>query len=110
MPHSELKVSEVQGPPLPTQVRSAWDFYEETVREYPDNLALASVGQPHDLFGIPSIPLCEGDHEVQYLRWTFKSLRDGVARLVAGFKASGVEPGTLMFTFLHNCAEFVLAK
>lgn len=110
MPHSELQHSEVHGPPLPARVRSAWDFFEQTVHEYPDNLALASVGQPHDLFGIPSIPLSELDHEVQYLRWTFKNLRAGVTRLVAGFVASGAKPGTLIFTFVQNCAEFVLTK
>lgn len=110
MPHSELKVSEVQGPPLAAHVRSAWDFFEETVLECPDNLALASVGQPHDLFGIPSIALGEEHQKAQYLRWTFKSLRDGVTRLVTGLNASGVKPGTLIFTFLHNCAEFVLMK
>lgn len=110
MPHSELKISEVQGPPLEAPVRSAWDFFEERMREYPDNLALASVGQPHDLFGISSIPLSQGDSGAPYLRWTFKTLRDGIARLVTGLNASGVEPGTLIFTFLHNCAEFVLTK
>lgn len=110
MPHSELKHGEVHGPPLPAHVRSAWDFFEQTVHEYPDNLALASVGQPHDLYGIPSVPLHEEDHEVQYLRWTFKSLRAGVNRLIAGFDASGVEPGTLIFTFTQNCAEFILTK
>lgn len=110
MPHSEPKVSEVHGPALPAQVRSAWDLFEQTVREHPDSLALASVGQPHNLFGIPSLPLFEDNSEVQYLRWTFKSLRDGITRLVAGLKASGVQPGALIFTFVQNCAEIVLTK
>lgn len=110
MPHSELQHSEVHGPPLPAQVRSAWDFFEQTVREHPDNLALASVGQPHDLFDIQSIPLCGSEQETQYLRWTFKDLRAGIARLVAGFNSSGVKPGDLIFTFLQNGAEFVLTK
>lgn len=110
MPHSELQHSEVHGPPLPAEVRSAWDFFEQTVREYPDHLALASVGQPHDLFGIPSVPLSQVENEVQYLRWTFKNLRAGITRLVAGLHASGVEPGTLIFTFMQNCAEFILTK
>lgn len=110
MPHSVLTHSEVHGPPLPAQVRSAWDLFEQTVRESPDNLALASVGQPHDLFDIQSIPLRGSEKEAQYLRWTFKDLRAGIARLVAGFSESGVKPGTLIFTFLQNGAEFVLTK
>lgn len=110
MPHSELEHSEVHGPPLPAQARSAWELFEQTVQENPDNLALASVGQPNDLFDIQSIPLCEGEREAQYLRWTFKDLRAGIARLVAGFNASGVKPGDLIFTFLQNGAEFVLTK
>lgn len=110
MPHSELKLSEVHGPPLPAQVRSAWDFFEQTVLDNPDSLALASVGQPHDLYDIPSIPISENQQEARYLRWTFKNLRTGIARLVTGLGILGVEPGTLIFTFLQNGAEFVLTK
>lgn len=110
MPQAEVEPSEVHGPPLPAQVRSAWEFFEKTVSEHPDSLALASVGQPHDLFGIQSIPLSNDSHAPGYLRWTFKDLRGGIARLVAGFRASDVVPGTLIFTFIQNCAEFVLIK
>lgn len=108
MPHLELNHSEVHGPALPAKVRSAWDFFEQAVQEYSDNLALASVSQPHDLYDIQSIPLDE--QEAPYLRWTFNNLRVGITRLVKGFEGSGVEPGTLIFTFLHNCAEHILTK
>lgn len=110
MPRAANELSQIHGPSLPAQVRSAWDFFEQTVHEYPDSLALVSVCQPHDLFDIHSIPLNEGDHDAQYLRWTYKSLRCGITCLVSGFRALGIEPGTLIFTFVHNCAEFVLTK
>ncbi|KAI3394047.1 hypothetical protein diail_3266 [Diaporthe ilicicola] len=110
MARAEVKLSEAHGPPLPAEVRSAWDFFEQTVHEHPDSVALASVSQPHDLFGIPSVPLSEGDYDVPYLRWTFGGLRGAITRLVAGFRATGVQPGTLIFTLVHNCAEFVITK
>ena len=103
-------LSEAFGPPLSKNPPSAWERFLDSVQEYPDKLAVASVHQPHDLFGIPSSPL-EGDgkrSQRPYLRWTYKSLLQGVSRLTAGLKSVGVKPGMPIFSFQANGAEYLL--
>ncbi|KAL4916105.1 hypothetical protein BDW62DRAFT_202942 [Aspergillus aurantiobrunneus] len=102
--------SEAFGPPLSANPQALWATFLETVERYPDNLAIASVHQQHDLFGIASLPLDEdGYHQRPYLRWSYKSLAQGVRRLTAGLRAAGVGPGTPIFSFQPNGAEYLLS-
>lgn len=104
-------VSEVTGPPLSKASTSIWERFAGSVRSYPENLAIASIHQPHDLYGIPSLPVPDNTGLTQaaaYLRWSYKSLWQGVARLKAGLKRAGVEPGTPIFSFQPNGVEYIL--
>jgi acyl-CoA synthetase (AMP-forming)/AMP-acid ligase II len=105
------KLSESYGGPLPEKIRSMWELFLAAVDKYPDNLALVCVHQAHDLFGIPSQPLDDDAYrQGPYLRWTYKHFREGIARVGAGLKNAGVRPGSPIFTFLPNNAEYALVR
>ncbi|TLD23975.1 hypothetical protein PspLS_06419 [Pyricularia sp. CBS 133598] len=91
-------------------------LFDQSVTNWPDNVALVCAHQAPDLYGIPTKPAPKleekgGDGELDrppYLRWTFRSLSSGVERLKVGLGLLGAQPGTAVVTFLPNCAEFVL--
>ncbi|KAK9413629.1 hypothetical protein SUNI508_11838 [Seiridium unicorne] len=103
------ELSEAVGPPLSTDIPSPWERFLQSVHEYPEELALSSIHQPHDLFGIESLPL-ESDecNQQPYLRWGYKSLLQGVTRFATGLKSVGVKPGTHIFSFQPNGAEYII--
>ncbi|KAJ5198966.1 AMP-dependent synthetase/ligase [Penicillium cf. griseofulvum] len=98
-------LSEVWG--LPSIVEQ----FHDAVVNYPDNIALICTHQDADLYDI-SGPCPHGQtnnaESTPYLRWTFKDLKQGVDRLMAGLESLGVKKGTAIITLLPNCAEFVL--
>ncbi|KAI1855610.1 hypothetical protein JX266_000475 [Neoarthrinium moseri] len=103
-------LSEVYGAVIPEKFRSKQEMFLDAVKKYPENLALACVHQPNDLFGIPSQPLDEETyHKQPYLRWTFRELSAAVFRCAAGFRAAGIRPGMPFFTFNTNGAEHVIS-
>jgi acyl-CoA synthetase (AMP-forming)/AMP-acid ligase II len=105
------ELSEAIGPPLPRNPLSPWEKFLKSVQDYPEYLAVASVHQKHDLFGIPSIPLEDNGHRSKnaYLRWTYRSLLQGVSQFAAGLKSLGVKPGMPIFSFQPNGVEYLLA-
>ncbi|KAK2027479.1 acetyl-CoA synthetase-like protein [Colletotrichum zoysiae] len=105
------RLSEVTGPPLSDSPKSTWERFADTVRSHPGSLAIVSLHQPPDLYGIPSLPVPDstGLTQATYLRWTYKSLWEGVARLRAGLKAAGAKPGIPVFSFQPNGVEYVLS-
>lgn len=104
------KLSQVTGPALSGSPKSTWERFADSVRSHPDSLALASLHQPPDLYGVASQPLPDraGMTQAAHLRWTYMNLWDGVACLKAGLKAAGVEPGTPIFSFQPSGVEYVL--
>lgn len=105
------QLSEVEGGPLLEKVPLFWEQFNAAVDKYPDNVALVSTHQHPKLYGIPSVSLSDDQYiKEPYLRWTYKNLKHGVARLVAGLsKQDVIESTPAIFTFLPNMAEFVLA-
>lgn len=109
---SVVALSEEYGRPLPDSEKPPcpWGDFQSFVGSTPDELAIACVHQSPGLFGIPNLPL---DHDAfrehPYLRWSFRSLNSGIARLVGALRPLGVKGGTPLVTFCHNSAEYVLA-
>jgi non-ribosomal peptide synthetase component E (peptide arylation enzyme) len=104
-------LSEAEGPPFPEKVRTMWKMLNDAVEKYPDNVALAAVHQAQDLFGFPSEPLDDDQYRRKpYLRWTYKTLLQGIARFTANLRAAGVRAGMPVFTFQPNGVEFVLSS
>jgi acyl-CoA synthetase (AMP-forming)/AMP-acid ligase II len=104
-------LSEVWGDGPLDQLPSIVEQFHDSVANYPENIALVCTHQDADLYGI-SGPCPHGQtnaaESTPYLRWTFKDLKQGVDRLVAGLESLGVKKGTAIITLLPNCAEFVL--
>jgi len=103
-------LSELQGTPLSENVPSLWERFGQAVDAYPDHVALACTHQPSELYGIPSQPLQDDTyHQQPYLRWTYRSLKDAVDRLVDSLQVRGVRKGMPYFVFMANTAEYVVA-
>ncbi|KAJ1338561.1 AMP-binding protein [Microdochium nivale] len=126
----EKKLSYITGPALPDKLPSITSSFLATVRKTPDNLALSSPSQPHDLYGLPSQPLqrqktgginddatddktkidCSSEPDPLYqsrpwLRWTYRTLHHAAELFSAGLERRGVRPGTPVITFLDSGVE-----
>ncbi|KAH8879162.1 acetyl-CoA synthetase-like protein [Thozetella sp. PMI_491] len=106
-----MALSETHGVVLPESTPSLWEQFTNCVHNSPDSLALVCVQQPSDLYGISSIPLDKEKREIaQYLRWTYRQLREVILRLSDRLKGLGVKDGAPVFTFLGNGVQWVLAS
>lgn len=100
--------SEEYGASLSNHLPTLWHRFRGSGATYPNELALACLHQPHDLYGISA----HAPHETkpcEYLRWTYKQLLAGVDTFAHNLKRLGVEPGMPISTFLYNGAEYALA-
>ncbi|KAH8660051.1 hypothetical protein BX600DRAFT_522798 [Xylariales sp. PMI_506] len=105
------ELSEVCGPPLPQTIRTLWKMFQDSADSYPNNVALVSAHQPHDLYSISSELLDDDNYSKNpYLRWSFRSLREAVLQFVRGLYAAGVKPGSPIFTFEYNSAQHMIAS
>lgn len=103
------QISEASGVPLLDGVPSLWEKFDAVTKELPNNIALVCTHQPPDLYGSISVPLSDVTYDQRpYLRWTYESLKNVTARLVAGLKAKGVEDRAIVITFLPNMAEYIV--
>lgn len=107
---SVVTLSEVYGPPLPSQKPPCpWEQFQASVVTRPEALAIACVHQRPGLFGIPNLPLdSDAFRQQPYLRWSLKSLDQGIDRVVGALQPLDVKGGTPVVTFCNNSAEFVL--
>ena len=104
-------LSDDEGEDLPESYPSCWHSITQAILDYPAHIALVSTHQVSDLYGILSDPLDSVTYAKQpYLRWTYTALKHAANRLASGLAAQGAVPGVVVFTFLHNCAEFVLIQ
>lgn len=101
--------SELRGPPLPDCNKALHDVFHQNVMKHPDVVALISTQQPSTLYGIPSLPLANPEHEVDYLRWTYRDLDRAIQRFVIGLQARGLKRGDPLVIFMPNTAEYVIS-
>ncbi|KAF9890794.1 hypothetical protein FE257_005364 [Aspergillus nanangensis] len=80
--------------------------FASVVEQDPERLALVCSHQPADIYGLSS---CRRDGTPPYLRWTYSSLSNAVDRLVNGLATNGITPGTPLFLFCNNQAEYIVA-
>lgn len=103
------QLSEVRAEDFPQRVPTLWELFIESVSAHPTNLALASIHQKGQFYGLPNLPL---DHEIYkanpYLRWSYSDFANGVIRVIQALSAEGAVPGYPIFTFCDNSAEFCL--
>ncbi|KAJ5171766.1 hypothetical protein N7492_004359 [Penicillium capsulatum] len=100
---------ELHGPPLPDPEKSLHEVFYQNVVKYPDAVALVSTPQPSTLYGIPSVPLDNSQHEPEYLRWTYRDLDRAIQRLVIGLQSRGLKRGDPLVIFMPNTVEYVIA-
>lgn len=101
--------SETFGEPL-GDLPTFWDAFATQVATSPEALALACTHQSPGLFGIRNLSLDVDDQQIKpYLRWTYKSLHEGILRLIISWRKLGVSEGSTLVMFVQNGAEYVLA-
>ncbi|KAJ5263962.1 hypothetical protein N7478_011567 [Penicillium angulare] len=101
--------SELHGPPLPDDEKSLHEVFYQNVMKYPDVVALVSTQQSATLYGIQSLPTAGAEHEVDYLRWTYRDLDCAIQRFVIGLRSRGLKRGDPLVMFMPNTAEYVIA-
>lgn len=101
--------SELHGSPLPSYAKSLHQIFRENVMRYPDVVALVSTQQPSTHYGIESLPIAGAEHEVDYLRWTYRDLDRAVQRFVVGLRSRGLKRHDPLIIFMPNTAEYVIA-
>lgn len=100
-------LSHDKGPILPESYPSCWESLLAATSKYVDSIALVSMHQPSRLYGIASTPATLSVR-CDHLRWTYRTLKATAERLADGLAARGISSGTVIFTLLPNCAEFLL--
>ncbi|KAG8164562.1 hypothetical protein KVR01_006480 [Diaporthe batatas] len=107
---SVATISEAYGAPLVLDKPPClWEQFQSAVAAAPEALALACVHQRAGLFGIPNLELdSDAFRQQPYLRWSLRSLNQGIDRLVRALQPLNVRGGTPVVTFCHNSAEYVL--
>lgn len=103
------KLSLSKGPDWPDRIPAAWDLLVASINEHPDNLALASIQQKGEFYGLKNIISEHSAYKASpYLRWSFAEFGRGLTRTIHALQLLGAKKGTPVFTFLDNAAEVPL--
>lgn len=99
----------VEGPPLDGKLRTGWERFVSFTETQPDKLAVVSIYQPSTLYpGIAkTMPVGTAS---PYLKWTYHDLKVAIDQLALQLRSRGVQPGTIIVTFLPNGVESVVAR
>lgn len=98
------ELSEANGDACPARP-GIWRRLEGSVAKFPNRLAVASLHQAPDLYGIAEV----GSSDKDYLRWSYAQLDTAVGRFAAGLGRLGLVKGDTVATYLTNGVEFVLS-
>ncbi|KAL8646254.1 MAG: hypothetical protein Q9226_006947 [Calogaya cf. arnoldii] len=101
--NGSLERSEAEGIPCPAQP-PVWQRLYNSAATRSERLALASLHQPPNLYGIAA-----DDTDSEYLRWSYNHLSFAVNTLAGKLQKLGAKPGQPLTTFLYNGAEFIMA-
>ncbi|KAJ5780603.1 acetyl-CoA synthetase-like protein [Penicillium paradoxum] len=104
-----MQLSESDGPPLLDTTLTINGLFRQTVLHFSDTVALVCTHQPRDLYGVPSLPLCDDGQEAPYLRWTYRDLDRAIQRFANGLRRRGLRKGDPVLMFMTNTAEYVIA-
>lgn len=105
----EELLSDVEGKPLPETVPSLWQTFTHAASRYPDNISIACLGQPADLYQVGSqAPELPAYQEKPWLRWTYRDLLAAINRLKGALERRGLKRGAPLFSFVNTGVEFPL--
>lgn len=105
----EELLSEVEGKPLSETVPSLWQTFTRTASRYPDNISIACLGQPANLYQVGSQALeIPAYQEKPWLRWTYRDLLAAIHRLKGALERRGLKRGAPLFSFVNAGVEFPL--
>ncbi|KAH6659372.1 hypothetical protein BKA67DRAFT_529526 [Truncatella angustata] len=96
-------LSEATGGVCPIEP-PVWQRLRNSTQERPESLAIASIYQPANLYGIAS-----GQSGNGYLRWSYLDLELATERFAHKLSQLGAQNGAPLATFLDNGVEFVVA-
>lgn len=82
-----------------------YERFDQVTKDYPDELALICTHQRPGLYGLGPTETGNDYHG----KWTYRQLREGVARLSVSLEQLGLAEGCLLFIVLGNSIEHVLA-
>ncbi|KAL4804175.1 hypothetical protein BDV18DRAFT_162584 [Aspergillus unguis] len=83
--------------------------FDQAVQHQAHDLAVISCHQPASLYGLPSIPAKTKDYQANpYLRWSYRTLALGAARLVASLVERKVRPQTPFMVICDNRVEYAI--
>lgn len=100
------ELAEVYGGPLELK-DSVWSLLEDGMIKNPDKTALVSVHQsPNHLKRL--VGPGSATNSGPYLSWTYDQMKSGAFRLRSAFTAAGIQPGSVLMSFIPNCAEWTL--
>lgn len=104
-----IQLRDLEGPPLPDTALNIDGFFRRNVLDFPNTVALVCPHQPSKLYGIPSLPIENDENEAPYLRWTYRNLDHAIQRFANELKRQGFREGDLIFIFMTNTVEYVIA-
>lgn len=99
----------IEGPLVDGKLRTGWERFMSSVETQPDKLAVVSVHQPPALYPGITESIYTGAASL-YLKWTYRDLKVAVDRLALQLRSRGVQPGTVIVTFLPNGVESIVAR
>ncbi|KAH8668487.1 hypothetical protein BX600DRAFT_496554 [Xylariales sp. PMI_506] len=110
----KMLLSDLVGEPEPQNVPSIWETFKDNVYRRPQSLAISCLHQTADLYGLesqrPSSDRPDCYSHKPWLRWTYRTLFEGILRLTGGISVRELQQGAPLFTFLGNGVESFLCQ
>lgn len=101
--------SHVRGRPFADTVPTVWGSFVESATAHPDLLAVSSIHQKGELYGLHNLALDHASYRATpYVRWSYSNLVKVITQLIRALESEGVREGFPIFTVLDNVAEYPL--
>lgn len=102
-------LSHVKGVEWPEEVPPIWELFVDSIAKHPDALAIASINQHGELYGLKNSPLDHESYQLQpYVRWSYAEFAKGVKRTIIALRKLGAGEHFPIFTFVNNVVEYPL--
>lgn len=106
MPHESTSLAEVDGGPS-TVPSSIWTTLENSIKEHPSNTAVVAMHQPSN--HLSALVGSQTDKiNTRHLAWSYEQMRLGALKTACFLSSKGVQRGSMLVTFIPNCAEWCL--
>lgn len=102
MSNDRSLLSEDHGLPIDGPIEPLKCLFAKSVAKHRDDVALAALHQPADLYSAPS-------QSSDYLRWTYGTLADQAELLASALAQRGLARGETIVSLANNCAEWAIS-